>query len=75
MVLEGDTTVVHELLEGHGSVRDVQVKQATHVGRMVEVQDLTVAVVGLPDELQEDLHHLEQELPGDRQPVLRVVWQ
>lgn len=75
LVLEGDAAVVNELLQGDRSVRQVQVQQAQHVGRMVEVQHLAVPVVALSHELHQHLCQLQQELSSDGHALLRVVRQ
>ena len=52
LVLEGYAAVVYQLLQGHRSVRDVQIEHSPHVVRMVEIQYFAVTVISLAHELQ-----------------------
>ena len=73
MVFERGAAVLDELLQGDSFVGDVEVQESAHLLRVVEVQDLVVAVMLVLDVVQQDVHDLEQELPGHGDALLLVV--
>ena len=66
-------TVLEELLDRQGVVLDGKVHELLELVRMVEIDDLLVAVVGLGDEVQHDVHDLEEELPRRRVRRIRIL--
>ena len=62
LVLEGHLAVLQEAVERPRLVRDREVELLAHLDRVVEVHDLRVPVVGVGDEVEQDLDHGQQEL-------------
>ena len=73
LVLERHLAVLEEAVDGLGLVGDGEVELLPHLDRVVEVDHLLVAVVGVRDEVQQDLHHRQQELPRVRVRRLRIL--
>ena len=73
LVLERHLAVLEEAVDGLGLVGDGEVELLPHLDRVVEVDHLLVAVVGVRDEVQQDLHHRQQELPRVRVRRVRIL--
>ena len=69
LVAESGAAVRHQGLQWQPGVGDAEVHGLGDLGGVVEVQDITVPVIGLVDEVEHDLHHGVQELAGE---LLRV---
>lgn len=64
LVLERLRAVHNQLLETHGTVRDLELEQFLHVLRVVELEHLLVAVIRVFDKVQQDIDDFQQELFG-----------
>ncbi len=73
LVLQGISAILQELVQGKRFIRDVEVQHVLQLVRMVEVDDLAVAVVGIGDEVQEDLDDVTQKLASVLIPLLEVL--
>lgn len=66
LVLQGGGTIDEKLLESQTGVGNFEVQETHHVSGVMEIEHLRVPVVGRLDEIQQDIHHFHQELPGCR---------
>lgn len=74
LVLEGDGAVLDELLEVDTPLWQIQVQQFHHLVRVMEVKHLAVAIILLLYVVNQDVHDLQEELPGRRHPVY-IMWE
>ena len=73
LVLQGVSTVLQKLVQGERFFRDLEIQLFLQFIRMVEVHDLAVAVVGVGDEVQEDLDDVTQKLASVLVALLEVL--
>lgn len=74
LVLQSGGAVDEQLLESQTAVGYFEVQQPNHLGGMTEIEDLRVPVVRRLDEIQQDVDHLHQELPGSWE-TFGIEWQ
>lgn len=74
LVLERGRAVLDQLLQRQRRVRHVQIQQALHLLRMVELEHLLVAIVAGLDEVQQHVNHLLEKLASLRAGG-NIVWQ
>lgn len=74
LVLEGYGAVLDELLEVDTPFWQIQVQQFHHLVRVMEVKHLAVAIILLLYVVNQDVHDLQEELPGRRHPVY-IMWE
>ena len=71
LILEGVLAVNQDLVQVLGLVREAEVHRLPKLVRLVPVEDLGLAVVALPDVVDEDLEDLLEELCGRAICLLR----
>ena len=64
LVLQGGRTIYEKLLKSQARIGNFEVQETHHVGGMMKIEHFRVSVIRGLDEIQQNVHHLHQELPG-----------